>query len=128
MSNTLSDIIKRRIQLRDFVEREQAAFDARLKPYFDAATALENAALEKLNLEGEDSVKTEFGTVYKTRLLTTKVVDRDAFMGFVVENEAYNFLTSAVSKEAVKEYMEAHQSAPPGVDTSTIVKVNFRRA
>jgi len=56
------------------------------------------------------------------------MADRDAFLDFVFNANERQFITNAMTKEAVKEYMEEHQgSAPPGVDVGYIHKTNFRK-
>ena len=84
--------------------------------------------LAEFNETGQESAKTEHGTAYKATRMSTKVSDRDAFLNFVRENEAWEFLESRANKTAVTAYMEENEDVPPGVDVSRISTINIRRS
>ena len=123
------EIIKKRIEIRDYLERKAKEREAEDLPYQEAVTALEGMISLVMQQQGVESIKTEFGTAYKSQVMAVKMADRDAFLDFVINTNSQQFLTSAVAKEAVKEYMEEHNSAlPPGLDVTYILKTNFRKA
>ena len=126
---TPGEMVAKYIELRDYTKAEQEAFDARMKPYTDGMFAIEGAIMLYLNEQNLENLKAEAGTAFKVRTFHAKVTDRDALFNFVQESGAFELLTAAVSKDAVKEYMEEHQdNPPPGVDVATTTKVNFRRS
>ena len=89
---------------------------------------LEAGLLQSMNETGAESIKTEHGTAYKSKVMSAKVADRESLMAFVREKQAFHLLTAAVSKEAVRDYMEANDGyPPPGVDVSFITNINLRR-
>lgn len=124
-----AEIIKKRIEIRDYLERKAKEREAEDLPYQEAVTALEGMISLLMQQQGVESIKTEFGTAYKSQVMAVKMADRDAFLDFVINTQSPQFLTSAVAKEAVKEYMDEHNSAlPPGLDVTYIIKTNFRKA
>lgn len=123
------DIVKKYLEIREHIDKESKAFSETMKPYFEGLETLGNMALTMLNESGDQNMKTAFGTAYKTTSMGARVIDREAFMKYVLETEgAEALLTAAVSKDAVKEYIEANKEPPPGVDITYITKVNFRRS
>ena len=127
---THADCIGQYIKLRNFIAARQEAFDAEMQPYHDAMKALEAWGMGILNqLAGDDdekaSLATPQGTLYRKKLLSVKVTDREEWMDFIFDGRREGFLTTAVSKEAVVEYMETYRSTPPGIETSWIRKTLF---
>ena len=127
---TAADLVKKYIELRDAREKLLDEFmEKKIKPIDQAMTALEGGAAELLRETGQTALKTEHGTAYTSTVLSVKCTDRSVFLSYVFEHRAEHFLTSHVQKEAVKEYMDENKGrAPPGVDVTTIQRVNFRRA
>ena len=126
---THAEMIKKYLEIKDYIEREQKAFDEKTEPYTKAMSTIANHLLEVLNTQGGQSIKTDFGTAYKATSMAAKVVDREEFYNFVFDHRAHNYLTAAVSKDAVKEFMEINNGLlPPGIEISNFTKVNIRRS
>lgn len=124
------EMIQQYIKLRDYVEAQTKAFEETMKPYKAGMATIENAVSQQIIELGGESIKTEFGTAYRSTTLAVKMADRQAFMEFVTQDwgEREAFLTSAVTKDVVKDWLEQNNSKPPGLDISYIHKTNFRRA
>lgn len=126
---TTADYIGKYIALRNTVAALTAEHEERVKPYAEAMQAIEGAVTEEINRLGGESVKTDQGTAYRSTLLAVKVADRELFMDFIFDGRREGFLTSAVAKEAVKEWLDEHNGAlPPGIDVTYIYRTNFRKA
>lgn len=124
---TTAEMIERYIDLRNTTKEMTDTFEKSLAPYKEAMTTIESAVAGELLVLGADSVKTEHGTAYRTEWTSVKVADRETFMDFVFDGRREGFLTNAVGKEAVKEYMDEHAGTlPPGLDVTRGYKVNFR--
>lgn len=123
------ELIQRYIQLRDYVEAKTKALEAELKPYKDGMASIEGAVSQQIIDLGGESIKTEHGTAYRTTVMAVKVADREAFMQFVADDfgERSSFLTSAVTKETVRDWMEQNNAVPPGLNVTNVHKTNFRR-
>lgn len=127
---TPADLIKKYIELRDWLERDTKAVEERQKPYRDAMATIEGAIQKHLLDNNLDNVKSEFGTAYRTSLMSVKLADRQAFINYVtqLDGDPFSYFTNAVSKEKIKEHIETHGSPPSGIDITTIQKVGFRRS
>lgn len=129
MSLTTADLIGRYIQLRDHIEAVTKQFEASLVPYKEAMEAISGAVSAEIERLDGQSIKTEQGTAYRSEWTAVKVADREAFMDFVFDGRREGFVTNATSKEAVKEYMDAHNGQlPPGINFTSGYKTLFRRA
>lgn len=114
------------IKLRQKKALLKKKHDAELAPINEKMGKIENAILAYFQKTGQTSAKTPHGTPYITTRTSATVDDREAFIPFVVANKAYEFLTNAVKKEAVEEYMKETGELPPGVKISSMQAVNFR--
>ncbi len=124
---TPADIIQKYIALRDWLEADTKANDARQKPYVDGLTTLEGMMMEHLNKNELDNVKSEFGTAFKKQGTRVRVADRGAFNQFVEQQGSLDWFTNAVSKEKIVDYVKEHGCAPSGVDITYITDVQFNR-
>ena len=82
--------------------------------------------LDHLNKTHSESVRTENGTFFKVKRTSTKVVEWEACLEFILENDLWHMLERRVSKSAVEEYQAATGELPPGVAISTEVSINIR--
>lgn len=125
---TTALLIRQFIALRDTVDKLTLEFEASLEPYKTAMLTIEGLVTDEINRLGGQAIKTEHGTAYRSTTLQTKVADRDVWFDFIWQHNARQFLTTNVNKEAVRDWLEAHeQQGPPGLDITTINKTNFRR-
>ncbi len=99
------------------------------KPFTGGMEVMEGTMALRFKERGDESIRTEFGTVYQSTTLTCRVADREVFIDFVRQADAFDLLSANIAKDALKVHMEEHQgSPPPGVDVTWITKTLFRRA
>lgn len=122
----VDELTKKYMRLREI----KAAYDAEHKEKTakvkEAMQKIEIRLLEFFEQTGQSSAKTAFGTPYVTLRESYSVADRDAYLEWVKEHEAWEMLESRVSKSAVEAYKEEHGDLPPGVNYSAERKVNVR--
>ena len=122
-------IVKKYIELRDFVQEENKAHAKRMKDYTDGMELLEGAAHTLMKTTGQEALSTEFGTAFKVHKLSVTCTDKELFLDFVRRTAGWHFLTSHVTKEAVETYMEKFEGqVPPGLKAEGHIAVQFRRA
>jgi hypothetical protein len=115
-------LISQYIKLRDYVAKRTAEHADELKPYTDAMKAIEDAGSAMLiaqgGEEGKANIVTPAGTMYRKRWTQIKMADRPTFMAFIASDFAHHqsFLTSAVTKSEVEEWIEMTKTTPPGLD------------
>lgn len=103
------------------------------KPANDLVTQIKGKLLAHLIDTKQDAVKTEEGTCYKSEIMSPSIEDREKYLDFVLENwdDCGNELLQlgAPKVEAVRNYMQMHEGRlPPGVKTTSMVRVNIRKA
>lgn len=125
---TSGEMIARYISLRDMVGAMEEAHKTRTKPYKDGMKLVENMLLQEMLAHDLNQLKSESGTAFKKTTMTVHTADKGALMAYVEEHGAFNLLTSAVSKDELKTYLEEHEDVPPpGVDVKFITEVQVRR-
>jgi hypothetical protein len=70
---------------------------------------------------------TEQGTIYLSPQIVPKVVDWEAFYGYIGKNQAYHMLERRPSRAAFRELYEAHKPVP-GVEAVEYDEVRTRRS
>lgn len=117
------DLIAQYIKLRTFIEKRSAEHTAELKPYRDAMDTIEAAGGAMLTQqaggdEGKANIVAPAGTMYRKRWTSIKVADRATFFDFITGDwlARNKFLTSAVAKKEIEEWIEVEKAVPPGLD------------
>lgn len=116
------------IAIRDKQAKLKEKHEEELRPHRAHMAAIMNEMLARLNARGADNSKTPSGTAYKSMQTSAKVIDRDEFLNYVIDNARYQLLTNHVSKEEVEAVIQLTGDPPPGVEVSRTLVVNFRRA
>ena len=122
------DMIDKYLRLRDKVKLIKERQVKELAPYNECMNTLEGWMLEALNNAGLQSMKSPHGTAYKSVRTSAKVTDWLATLSFIKEKEAWDLLEARVSKLAAQAIIDETHLPIPGVDTSSEIVVNVRRA
>lgn len=122
------DAVALYITLRDQKATIKAEYDEKVAGIDKKLAKLEAKFLEVFNNTGMESIKTAVGTAYVSSRTTMSVADKDAFMGHVRGNEAWELLEVRVSKAGVEQHLAAGEALPPGVNSRTERTVNVRRS
>ena len=125
---TPAELIKRHQEIKRTKDIMDTEYKESIKPYSEALEAIELSLLEYLNDNGLQNLKTETGTAYKVTHVNTKMVDRQKLVAFVKETDNFDLFTNSLTKEAVKAYVETHKEPPPGVEVTTYLECNIRKA
>lgn len=131
---TADSLIERYLQLRDHVEAQSKAFSEWAKPYRDEMEQIASKVHEMLLGLGGDkpSIKTAAGTAFTTTTKNPRVLDRDEYIKWCLQNwQQYGnaMLQIGTPKvEAVNEFMDDHEGAlPPFVKIEPFTKVSIRK-
>lgn len=116
------------IQLRDRRAQRKAAFENDDASDKSKQEKIESILLERFNESGTESVRTEAGTAYKSTRTSVTTADRDTLLGWVRENEAWDFLDVKPNKTNVVDFRNEHDDLPPGINWREEVTINVRRA
>lgn len=150
-SNPLSDadLVRRYNELRAYKEKRLDEVNVELAPLNEGMEAIKGEMLRRLNERSPDvtkkaNSKTEHGTAFRVRHVRAKVVERDRFLDFCLENWDtvgsdildVSAVTSGFSDEkgSFFEWVSAHRDEkgneqfPPGLEVERTVTVNIRKA
>jgi hypothetical protein len=117
-------------------ERSHALFEAKAKKKELNDQIIElNKKIRKLEMniwevmDDDDLLKFETpdGTVYISPQVVPKVVDWNAFYGYIKETEAFHMLERRPSRAAFRELHEAHKPVP-GVEAVEFDQVRTRKS
>lgn len=130
---TDEQLIGQFIKLRNYVDAQTKAFEETMKPYEDGMKAIENHFSGVLNTmapdpDGKASIATSHGTVFRKKELSVGIADREVWFDFIGSDFDANkrFLTMAVTKKEVQEFITETQQLPPGLNATYIYKTQFR--
>lgn len=121
------ELIDRYIQIRDKkteLSEKQKADMARIN---NALGKIETMLMEQMEDIGSESIKTPAGTCYRSMRTSVKVEDRDTFLNYARENDAWDLLEFRAAKKDVEVFLEEHQDIPPGLSIRRDAMVGVRR-
>lgn len=127
----MSDVAKRveqYVKLRDHIKKLNDEHKKKMAPFNDTLEQLNACLLSHLNSSNAESMRTEFGAVYKSEKKTASIADAQAFMDFVIANNAWDLLDRKANVTAVEEFMKSKNAPVPGVNFSTTTVAGVRRA
>lgn len=122
------ELVQLFIMLRDDIAREKAAFEQKVADKKAKQSKIEGILLHRFQETGAESVRTQYGTAYKSTKKQASVADWDALLNYIKLEEAWELLTRAVSKTVVEQFVAANDDLPPGVSWREEVVIGFRRS
>ncbi|MBS3785163.1 MAG: hypothetical protein KGY78_12055 [Anaerolineae bacterium] len=124
---SLDEVTRRYVALRQRKAEMEKAHKEALKPLNDAMEKLENYMQKKLDELGADSVKTPHGTPYKSMQESITVADRDTWLQYLRESDAWELADIRASKTSIRQHMKEYDGElPPGLNYRAMTKVNVR--
>ncbi len=128
MTLTIDTVIEHYIKLRDKKSALKAEHDAKVKDIELTMNKLEAYLLQQADTQGVTSFKTANGTAFVTTVDMANVADWDAVLKFIKDNDAWDMLEKRVSKNAVRQYIEATKAIPSGINWASRLDINVRRS
>lgn len=128
MDLTLADIIKKRIELRDEIARIKKLQDEELKPAYRACEALDGMMLDYFSREGCKRLATDSGTAYKKISYKVKMLDREEFRSWVIDEERWHAADIKPNKTYAVEYLDGNKKPPPGINVDGRFTVGYRKS
>jgi len=130
---TIEEMVAERQQIRMWLEAEDKRFSDFCKPYREKMAIIDQQIMSGMQAQGVTSLKTEHGTAIITQRDTPKILDRDKYLDWCLDNwDAYGnamLQIGAPKAEAVREYMDHNRGTlPPNVNISTMLTFSVRKA
>lgn len=123
----IGDVIRTYMKLRDQKTAIEAEVKERVSDLKTKMEKLEAYLKTQMDAQGLTSFKSDYGTAFLTTTDYANVADWDAVLDFIRDNEAFDMLEKRVSKIAVRGYIDANKSVPPGITYGTKLEVNIRK-
>lgn len=126
---TDAQLVEQYQKLQTHVAAQEAALSETLAPYKSGMEMIKNEFLRRFIERGSTNSKTEFGTPYKSTILNVKVVARDMFMKFCLDNWSTvgsEMMNVSAVKDPIKQFIESGgDPAAIGIETSSIDRINM---
>ena len=116
------------VKLRDLIKSRDDEHKKAMKPLRETLELLNSVLLSHLNDMGGNSIATDAGTAYRTEKKSASLADSEAFMDYVIANQAFDLLDRKANVTAVEEHIKENDAPPPGVNFSSTFVVGVRRA
>lgn len=123
-----NEMVEHYVRLRDKRAEYKAEFDAKVQKIDLVLEKIEQKLMAYMNDTGIESIRTGAGTAYRSIKTTASVADRDIFLDFVRDHDAWELLETRAAKKAVEDYRAANDELPPGVNWSAVATINVRRS
>lgn len=124
----VNELIDLYIKGRDKLSALKQEYDEKKAPVEAKMDKIEKAMLVAMDQLGVDSFKTESGTVYKSILTSVPIANKEIFINYIKDHEAWHLLEMRASKSGVEDFMAANDELPPGVSITRCINVNFKRS
>lgn len=112
------------IRIRDRIAEIK---EQQLAPLEEAKNIAVGKLLEFLDKTGQESARTNAGTVTAAIRTDASLADPDVFMDYVIDTGLFELLERRASKTACTEFLEAKGELPPGVRLHSVRTVNVRK-
>ena len=116
------------VKLRDLIKSRDDEHKKAMKPLRETLESLNSVLLSHLNDMGGNSIATDAGTAYRTEKKSASLADSEAFMNYVIANQAFDLLDRKANVTAVEEHIKENDAPPPGVSYTSTFIVGERRA
>lgn len=120
-------IIAKYIDLRDAIDAAKAEYEGKVAGLKQAQEGIEAYLMGLANTTGQTSFGCAAGTAFVTTQNGCNVANKEEFMRYIRENEAWPLLNVSANKTNVKEFLDANNQLPPGVNWTTMKVIQVRR-
>lgn len=125
---TPKELIAEFIRLRDLLSEKKADFKRVEDEIKTRQAEIQGALQQQMSDLGVDSLKTPNGTAYFTEKVSVLTSDKEAFLNYVQQNNAWELLDVRGSKTAIQEYALENNDIPPGIELTRFQDVGIRRS
>ena len=123
-----SVVLAKYMQLRTDKERIEADTKSQLEPIINNMQLIEKYLKQVMDERGITQIKSDkYGTAFLSTTDYANVENWDALLNFITTNSHYEMLQKAVTKTAVREYIESYKAVPLGVNYGTKIDVSIRK-
>jgi hypothetical protein len=125
----MEKLVKIYIKLRDEIKRVTDERDTEINKLKEKQDTVAQAMLDMLKETGAESIRTPFGTVWKTIKTRYYVNDWSEFNKFVLEHEAVDLYEKRIHQTNMTEFLKNNPGViPPTLNSDSKYDVSVRKA
>lgn len=128
----IAALVTQRQQVRGWLDAQEKNFSDYCKPYREQIEGLDAQITAAMTQAGIKSLKTDTGTAILSTIVTPKIIDKMAFLNWVLEawdDRGEMLQIGTPLKETITNYMDTHEGQlPPNIETSSMVRFSIRKA
>lgn len=128
-------LIAENFRIEDNLKAAAAKLAEWSAPHKAKLKEIEDELFRRLAERQADSTRTDAGTAYISNITNFKIEQREAILDFMLDAwdqpdwGGNTMMTFNVTKDAVKQYMDAHNGQlPPGLSISHFSRLNIKRS
>ena len=127
MAENIDKRIEQYIQIRDLLKAVDERWNLERKPLLELQDRLAGIIGSSLDESNVTNMKSKAGVCFFTHTSKATLADPEAFMQYVTANGAFHLMDRKANSKAVKDFVEEHNSLPPGCNFTTVRSLNVRR-
>lgn len=125
----LDKLVRTFTRLRDQRKVKMDEMEKEIEKIETKMDTVKAAIMEQMKASGVNSVKTEYGTAYRTTRTTYSTSNWDEFYKFVLEHREPGLLERRIHQGNMKEFLEQHpELLPPGLNANSEYTVTVRKS
>jgi hypothetical protein len=129
MNVTADKLVKAYIKMRDHRSEIKAEYDKKDSEVKEQMDLIESELLELCKATGADSLRTKYGSVYRTVQTRYWTGDWEAMHKFIMEHNAPDLLERRISQTQMREFIKENPDAIPlGLNVDNRYTVGIRRS
>jgi len=129
MAATADKLVKAYIKMRDYRSEIKAEYDKKDSEVKEQMDLIESELLELCKATGADSLRTKYGSVYRTVQTRYWTGDWEAMHKFIMEHNAPDLLERRISQTQMREFIKENPDAIPlGLNVDNRYTVGIRRS
>lgn len=128
LPDNIDELVRQYVELRDKLKAAEDAHKEKTKNAREYLEKLNGHLLERLNDVGGNSVKTDYGTAYRTTRRSATIADGDLFRSYVIKQGEFDLVDWRANANAVDDYIKENTAPPPGINYSQTYTIGVRRS
>lgn len=125
----MDKLVRTFTRLRDQRKAKLDEMETEIEKIEAKMDTVKKAIMEQMKASGLTSIKTSFGTAYRTVRTTYSTANWEEFHKFVIEHQELNLLERRIHQSNMKEFLEQHpELLPPGLNANSEYTVTVRKS
>jgi len=127
MAEDIDKRVEQYIQIRDLLKAVDERWNAERKPLLELQERLAGIIRSSMDDLNVTNMKSRAGTCFLSTRYTASLADPEAFMQYMMASGEFELLDRKANTTAVRDYVERHNTLPPGVNLTSLQTVGVRR-